>query len=277
LYICIDLYFVDILVKILFFGDIMGKPGRQGLIKMLPSFKLKYDADFIIANGENLSHGAGISRGAYNEMMDGGVDFLTGGNHIWGKKEVIDILNEKKSKIIRPANYPPGAPGEGCKIIEVGIYKVLVVNLIGRVFIKQDFDCPFRKIDEILSDDDLSDVKIKIVDFHAEATSEKIAFSYYVDGRVSAVIGTHTHVATNDARILPNGTFHITDVGMVGVKESILGKGKEEIIEEFLTQRPVKTDIADGNITHISGIFLDMDYNTGKVETFEKIEEDAVI
>lgn len=263
-------------MNILFFGDIMGKPGRQGLLKALPDLKLKYNADFVIANGENISHGAGVSRGAYNEMIDGGVDLLTGGNHIWGKKEVVDILNEKKSKIIRPANYPPGAPGEGYKVIENGVYKILVVNLLGRVFIKQNFDCPFRKVDEILADGDFDDIKIKIIDFHAEATSEKIAFGYYVDGRVSAVIGTHTHVATNDARVLPKGTFHITDVGMVGVKESILGKSKEEIIEEFLTQRPVKTDIADSNLIHISGIFLDMDYNTGRVDKFEKIEEDVI-
>lgn len=264
-------------MKLLFFGDIMGKPGRQGLLKALPDFRLKYDADFVVANGENLSHGAGVSMSAYNETINGGIDFLTGGNHIWGKREIIDILNDKKSKIIRPANYPLGAPGGGYKVLEIGVYKVMIVNLMGRVFIKQNFDCPFRKIDEILEENNFEDVKIKIVDFHAEATSEKIAFGHYVDGRVSAVVGTHTHVATNDACILPNGTFYITDVGMVGVKNSILGKGKEEIIEEFLTQRPVKTDIAEGNMVHMSGIFLDIDYNTGKALEFEKIEEDVNI
>lgn len=258
-------------MNILFFGDIVGKPGRQGLIKILPDLKLKYNADLAVANGENLSHGVGINRAAYNEIMDGGINFLTSGNHIWAKKEINDILNDNNANIIRPANYPPGAPGQEYKILEIGAYKVLFINLLGRVFMKKNLDCPFRKFDEILIDEELNNIKIKIVDFHAEATSEKIAFGYYIDGRVSAMIGTHTHVATNDLRILPMGTFSVTDVGMVGVRESVLGKEKEGIIKQYLTQMPVKTDIAENNDIQVNGVFLKINNKNGAVDKFEQI------
>lgn len=264
-------------MNILFFGDIMGKPGRQGLLKALPDLKLKYNADFVIANGENLSHGAGVTNASYNEIIKGGVDFLTGGNHIWAKQEIESILEQKDAKIIRPANYPPGAPGSGWKIVEVGVYKILIVNLLGRMFMKKHMDCPFRKIDEILSDDETENVKIKIIDFHAEATAEKISLGYYVDGRVSALIGTHTHIATSDARILPQKTFYMTDAGMNGVKESVLGIDKNGAIEQFLTQRPVKIEIPESDTVCINGIFMNIDYNTGLVKNFERIEKDIIL
>lgn len=262
-------------MNILFFGDIIGKPGRQGLIKILPDLRSKYDPDLVIANGENLSHGVGVTHAAYKEIIDGGVDFLTNGDHIWAKKDVKNILEEMDSKIVRPANFPPEAPGEGYKVLEAGAYKILIINLLGRVFMKRDYDCPFRKIDEILSDDELDDIKIQIVDFHAEATSEKIAFGHHIDGKISAVIGTHTHIPTADAQILPKGTFYITDVGMVGPKDSIIGKGKEAIIKQYLTQMPVKTDIADDDNIIVSGIFLDIDNKSGKVKKFEQINEEV--
>lgn len=264
-------------MNILFFGDIMGKPGRQGLIKALPDLKLKYNADFVIANGENISHGSGVTNSSYNEIINGGVDFLTGGNHIWAKNEVVNILEQKGAKIIRPANYPPGAPGSGWKVVEIGVYKVLIVNLLGRMFMKKHMDCPFRKIDEILSDDEVQDIKIKIIDFHAEATAEKVSLGYYVDGRVSAVIGTHTHIATDDARILPRKTFYMTDAGMTGVKESVLGVDKESAIEQFLTQRPVKIEIPESDSVCINGIFMDIDYSKGLVKNFEKIKQDVIL
>lgn len=264
-------------MNILFFGDIMGKPGRQGLLKALPDLKLKYNADFVIANGENLSHGAGVTNASYDEIIKGGVDFLTGGNHIWAKQEIENILEQKDAKIIRPANYPPGAPGSGWKIVEVGVYKILIVNLLGRMFMKKHMDCPFRKIDEILSDDETENVKIKIIDFHAEATAEKISLGYYVDGRVSAVIGTHTHIATSDARILPQKTFYMTDAGMNGVKESVLGIDKNGAIEQFLTQRPVKIEIPESDTVCINGIFMNIDYTTGLVKNFERIEKDIIM
>ena len=264
-------------MKILFFGDIMGKPGRQGILKALPDLKAKYNADFVIANGENLSHGAGVTNASYNEIINGGVDFLTGGSHIWAKKEIANILEQKDAKIIRPANYPPGAPGSGWKIVEIGVYKILIVNLLGRMFMKKHLDCPFRKIDEILADDALEDIKIKIIDFHAEATAEKVALGYYVDGRVSALIGTHTHIATSDARILPKKTFYVTDAGMTGAKESVLGVNKESAIEQFLTQRPVNIEISENDTVCINGIFMDIDYSTGLVKKFERIEKDVIL
>ncbi len=262
-------------MNVLFFGDIMGRSAREGLLKILPELREKYGADLVIVNAENVAHGAGISRSIYEDLMKSGVDFLTSGNHIWSKKEANELLDEKDTKLIRPANYPEGAPGDGYKIIEVGAYKVMIANLMGRVFIKKDFDCPFRKIDEILDDPDVEDVKIRIVDLHAEATSEKRAMGFYLDGRVSALIGTHTHVATNDAQILPEGSFYLTDVGMIGAKYSILGMGKEEVIKEFLSQRPTRANISEDGLIHVSGIFMDINNKNGKVEKFEKIEENV--
>lgn len=264
-------------MKILFFGDIVGKSGRQGLIKILPDLKSKYNADLAVANGENLSHGSGINRAAYNEMIDGGIDFLTSGNHIWAKKEINDILNDSNARIIRPANYPPGASGQGYKILEIGAYKVLFINLLGRLFMKKSFDCPFRKVNEILDDEELNAVKIKFIDFHAEATSEKIAFGYHVDGRVTAVVGTHTHVLTNDARIFPQQTFYITDAGMVGPRESVLGIDAKLAIQEFITQRPVKMDASMDNNIIVNGVFLDIANDTGLVKKFDIIKEEVML
>jgi len=208
--------------KILFFGDIVGKIGRKAIKKVIGDYKKKYSPDFIIANAENLAHGTGATESTLNEMLEAGINFFTSGNHIWKKKEIISVFEEKRIPLIRPANYPEGAPGQGYQLVEVGTKKLLVVNLLGRVFMKEDMDCPFRKIDEILKKYSKENLSGIFVDFHAEVTSENVAFGFYVDGRVSAVVGTHTHIPTADNKILPQGTAYVTDVGMVGARDSVL-------------------------------------------------------
>ena len=234
-------------MKILFIGDIFGQPGRETVKKLLKSYKDTHKIDLVIANGENMKHGKGITEDNIREMRNAGVDFFTSGNHIWKEKSVNEILQNDRIPLIRPANYPPYDPGKGYKIIETSSHKkVLVINLLGRLYMSVQLDCPFRTIDNILKETENSEFDAIIVDFHAEATSEKAALAYYVDGKVSAVLGTHTHVQTNDARILPNGTGFMSDVGMTGPYDSIIGVRKDEIIENFLTQMPVKHEIPDG-------------------------------
>ena len=228
------------------FGDVCGKIGRKAVAKILPELKKKYGPDLVIANVENLAHGKGTTVKTLEEMTTAGVDFFTSGDHAFDKNEVNVILEEKDSLLIRPANFPDGVPGKGEKVFEIGTKKVLVVNLLGRVFMKSQYDCPFKKADEILEkykDENLSAI---IVDFHAEATSEKIAMGRYLDGRVSAVLGTHTHVQTADERILEKGTGYVTDVGMNGPFDSIIGMNPELALTRFLTQIPQRYQQAKG-------------------------------
>jgi len=234
-------------MKILFFGDIVGQPGRQAIKKILPQWQKKYQPDLIIANGENSAHGSGLTEKCLNEIMEAGIDFVTLGDHTWKQKGITALLNDKKMPLIRPANFPPEVPGQGYRLIELRTKKILVINLIGRVFMHEDYDCPFRKADEIL-EEKAEEADIIIVDWHAEATSEKICLGWYLDGRVSAVLGTHTHVPTADARILPKGTAYISDVGMVGVRDSSLGRNKEAAIKRFLTQMNQKLEVAEGPV-----------------------------
>ncbi|MEN3045414.1 MAG: TIGR00282 family metallophosphoesterase [Candidatus Hydrothermales bacterium] len=219
-------------LNILFIGDVVGKPGRVALKKFIPLLKRYFKINFIIANIENAAHGSGLTEKIFNEIIDCGVNCLTSGNHIWNKKEILKWIDTKEN-LLRPLNYPESAPGRGYAKFNIQGIELYVLNLMGRVFMNQ-VDCPFRKLDEILK-------KIKlpiIVDFHAEATSEKVAFALYADGRVSAVIGTHTHIQTSDNIILPNGTGYITDVGMTGGFDSVIGGEKEPIIKRFITGIP---------------------------------------
>lgn len=261
-------------MKFIFFGDIIGQPGRQAIKKITPELKKKYEPDLVIANGENSAHGIGINENCLREMMDAGVDFVTSGNHIFtnNNKESIALLENKKWPLIRPANWSPQTVGDGYRIVEIRTKKVLIINLVGRVFIHRNHDDPFKCADDILKEYDLSDVNAIIVDWHAEATSEKIALGWFLDGRVSAVLGTHTHVPTADARILPNGTAYISDVGMVGPRDSVLGLRKEEVINGFLTQMPQKVDIADGEV-EVNYIFLETDDATGLAKNIVKERE----
>ncbi len=236
-------------MKILFIGDVFAKPGRQAVKKLLKPLKEEYKTDLVIANAENIRHGKGVGEEQLNEMMEAGVDFFTSGNHVFKNREIIPFLDDPKLRIVRPANYPEGVPGKGYRIIETALMKkVLVVNLMGRLFIRENGDCPFRTVDKILRETGHENLDAIFVDFHAEATSEKIALAQYLDGRVSAVIGTHTHVATADERLLAGGTAFQSDAGFVGPLDSIIGLEKEPIIDQFLTQLPVKHEIARGEI-----------------------------
>lgn len=243
-------------MRILFIGDVVGRPGREILRQQLHHIQEEHQIDFTIANGENASGGKGINQRVFNEISNYGVDVVTMGNHVWDKKEVLNLI-EQENRIIRPANYPPGAPGKGWNIYHVNKnHQIAVVNLSGRVYLSP-LDCPFQAIDKILSQ--LSSITSTIiVDFHAEATSEKQAMGWYLDGRVSAVLGTHTHIQTADARILNRHTAYITDVGMTGPRDSVLGVDKELVIKKFITQMPVRFEIAGGDI-QINAVIIDID------------------
>ena len=263
-------------MKILFIGDIMGKAGRKAVKKVLPDWQRKYEPDFVIANGENLAHGAGITEKTINEMTEAGVEAFTAGNHIFQNKQGIDVLNNKDTNVVRPANYPPGAPGVGWKIFPVRAKKVLVINLIGRVFFKDDYDCPFRIADEVLEEAKKEKPDVIFVDMHIEASSEAKALGYYLDGRVSAILGTHTHVPSADARILEGGTAYMTDVGMVGLKDSVLGVKKETVIDQFLSQLSFNFDLEEKGLCEVSGALIEID-SDGKAKKIERIYEEVEV
>jgi len=246
-------------MKIIFIGDIVGEPGREAVQELLPKLKKEYNPDLIIANGENVSRGKGINCRHLDELHSYGIDFFTSGHHIWQQKDVFARMDEKEPLVIRPANFAPDCPGRGWRILETALMKrLLVINLHGRIFIKHDYDCPFRVVDRILEETEHEQVDGVLVDFHAEATSEKVALGHYLDGRVSAVLGTHTHVPTADAQVLPGGTVYISDVGMVGLKDSIIGIDKEPILKNFLTQMPVKHTIATEGTAVFGAVFLEL-------------------
>ncbi|MGD0885657.1 MAG: TIGR00282 family metallophosphoesterase [Thermodesulfovibrionales bacterium] len=255
-------------MKVLFIGDIVGKVGRTALKALLPAVVTRYKIDFVIANGENAAAGFGITETVAVEIFGSGVHVITTGNHIWDKKESIPYLS-KENRIIRPINYPPGVPGYGSVLYALTGIKVAVINISGRVFMS-NVDCPFRfglaEIDRMRSDTNLI-----IVDFHAEATSEKIAFGYFVDGKVSAVLGTHTHVQTADEKILPGGTAYITDVGMTGPADSVIGIEKEQIIERFLRQMPAKFETAKG-AGIVSAVVIEVDEKTGRSLAIQRLQ-----
>ncbi|WP_457624822.1 TIGR00282 family metallophosphoesterase [Persephonella sp.] len=233
-------------MRFLCIGDVIGRTGRNALKTFLPEVKEKYKPDFIILNGENAAGGFGITKKVYDEILSLGVDVVTSGNHIFDKKEISRFIDQEE-RLLRPANYPPQALGRGYGIYEKEGRKIAVINLMGRAFMGIPLDCPFRKFDEIY-EKIKDDVEYIIVDFHAEATSEKTAFGFYVDGRADIVFGTHSHVATADEMILPKGTAYITDVGLTGPKYSVIGMKAEEPIQKFLTGMPVKYEVAKGKM-----------------------------
>lgn len=241
-------------MRFLFIGDTVGKTGRRAVSTLLPELKQQLQVDFVVLNGENLAHGNGINQKVFEEMVQAGVDVVTAGNHTFDKKEVLPLL-EKETRLLRPANLPPMAAGRGWGIYEKSGKRVLVINLMGRVFMGGALDCPFRTFDEIYTRNK-QQADFVIVDFHGEATSEKQAFAYYVDGRATAVFGTHTHVQTADERFLPGGTAYITDVGMTGAYDSVIGVRKDEIIEKFITGMPKKYEPAEGRFI-FAALFLD--------------------
>lgn len=257
-------------MHILFLGDIFGKPGRQFVRKMLPSLKKRFNIDFTIANGENAAGGLGLTPATVQELFDMGIDVLTSGNHIWDKKIMLEIINTEK-RVLRPANFAPSNPGKGAEIFQVGNFKIGVLNLAGRLFMPPMGDCPFnaaqREIDILLGT-----TPHVIVDFHAEATSEKLAMGWLLRDKASAVIGTHTHVQTADERVYPEKAAYISDAGMVGPYTSILGLDPYETLGKFMTGLPMKWKLA-GGICMLNGVVVTLDDSSGKATEIQRIFE----
>lgn len=255
-------------VKLLFIGDIIGKPGRDALSRELHRIVDRHRVDLVIANGENAAGGFGLTAETAQELFKCGVQMLTSGNHIWDKKDSLEYIN-REERIVRPANYPEGTPGRGATIARTpGGVKVGILNLEGRVFMN-NLDCPFRCADREIAKLK-EETPIVFVDFHAEATSEKVSLGWYLDGRASAVIGTHTHVQTADERILTAGTAYMTDAGMTGAFDSVIGVKKEEAIQKFITQRPSKFEVAKKDI-RINAVVIEVDEKTGLSLSIERI------
>lgn len=252
-------------MKILVMGDVIGKPGREAVKEVLPRLRDEYGITLAIANGENAAGGIGLTPGTAQELFDSGIDVITTGNHVWAHHEVIPYL-DSNAAVIRPLNYPPMAPGRGYWIKD----NIMVVNIIGRTFVG-DFDCPFRAMDKLLGELDRKPAVI-IVDFHAEATSEKVAMGRYLDGRVSAVLGTHTHIGTIDACILPKGTAYVTEIGMVGPINSVIGVEVSAVIDRFLTQIPKRFSVAKGQVS-FDAIVVEATDNSGKAIDIKRVRQ----
>ncbi len=257
-------------LKILFIGDIVGSYGRKIVKHLLPGLKKELSPHFVLVNAENAAHGYGITEKIYNELIEIGIDAITMGNHIFDKREVVKTL-ESWDRIVRPANYPPAVPGRDHLIIEKNGTKIGIINLLGRVFMPA-VDCPFR-VGERLANKMKDETKIILVDIHAEATSEKCAMGFYLDGKVSAVLGTHTHVMSADEKILKGGTAFISDIGMVGAYDSIIGMKKEEILARFLTQMPHHFEPGENGDGLFNAITLKIDLKTGKPLEIKRINK----
>ncbi|MCM3738976.1 TIGR00282 family metallophosphoesterase [Oceanobacillus luteolus] len=255
-------------MKILFIGDVVGSPGRDMVKEYLPKLKEKYRPTITILNGENAAAGKGITEEIYRNFLEWGAQAITMGNHTWDKKEIFDFIDDAKY-LIRPANFPENNPGKGLVFLTVNNIEVAVINLQGRTFLPA-IDDPFQKIDELINEASKR-TNIIFVDFHAEATSEKQAFGWYVDGRVSAVVGTHTHTQTADERILPEGTAYITDVGMTGPYEGILGVEREAVLKRFLTSLPVRFEITKKGKNQLNAVLVSVDTKSGKSTKIERI------
>ncbi len=265
----------DDTIRVLAVGDIYGSLGRRAAKRFLPRLRADLHADLIIVNGENSAGGRGISLRTARELRDCGADVITTGNHVWAQPDIRQVLNDEDLRVVRPANFPDPAPGAGALRITVKGRDVTVANLLGRVFM-EPLDDPFRAIDAILftlaHNPEDGNRPIVIVDFHAEATSEKQAFAWYVDGRVSAVFGTHTHVPTADGRILPGGTGYITDLGMTGPRDSIIGATVEQTIQRFLTQRSVRLQTPETGDAIFNGVVFDIDARTGACRAVQRVD-----
>ena len=257
-------------MRILFLGDIVGRPGRRAVGKVVPTWISARDVHFVIGNCENASGGVGVDPGAARELLAAGIDVLTSGNHIWAKREIVEYLRDS-DVLLRPANFPRDCPGWGhtVKTGRNGV-PVGVVNLIGRVFMGAADD-PFRAAD-IAIEAIRAKTPVIVVDMHGEATSEKVAMGWYLDGRVSAVLGTHTHVPTADERVLPEGTAVLTDTGMCGPRDSVIGVRKEQVIQRFLTQMPTRFEVAGGPVL-VHGALVDVDETTGRARSIERVRE----
>ncbi len=259
-------------MKVLFLGDVFGKPGRQAVQRLVPRLVAHRGIDLVVANAENSANGIGVTPEAADELLSAEVDLLTSGNHIWAKKEIVPYRDAPGSRLLRPANYPPGSPGRGWGIAETPDGRRLgVVNLEGRVFMKT-LDDPFRAALEAVGALRAQGVRAILVDMHCEATSEKGAMGWFLDGKVSAVLGTHTHVQTADERVLPGGTAFVTDVGMCGPWDSVIGVKKELVLERFLTQRPMAFEPAKREIW-LQGAIVEIEDETGRARSIVRVQE----
>lgn len=260
-------------MRILFLGDVVGKPGRRAIRSLLPRLIHREQLALVIANCENVASGAGVDLQGAQALLDAGVDVLTSGNHVWRRKEVIEFIDHDR-RMVRPANFPPSVPGRGWTVAETADgTPVAVVNLIGRVFM-DSVDCPFRTVEALLPDL-RARARVIIVDMHGEATSEKVAMGWFLSGKVSAVLGSHTHVQTADERVLPGGTAYVTDVGMCGPTESVIGVKTELVLQRFLTHMPVKFEVAAGPVI-VQGALVDIDPGSGRatgVRRFQQVGE----
>lgn len=254
-------------MRILFIGDIVGKPGRQMLESQLTKIRHKYKPDMVIVNGENAAGGKGLTEKIYKQFLEWGVHVVTMGNHTWDNKNIFDFI-DRADHIVRPGNYPEGTPGKGLTIHNIQKQKVAVINLQGTVFLPSLED-PFRKADALI-EEARKETSFIFVDFHGEATSEKQAMGWYLDGRVSAIVGTHTHVQTADNRILPGQTAYISDVGMTGPYDGILGMSRKAVIKKFLTQMPVRFDVEDGR-QQLSSVIVDVDDRSAKATAIQRL------
>lgn len=258
-------------MKILLIGDVVGRPGREAVKKIVPGLRKDRIIDFVVANAENIAGGSGMTPATIDELLDSQVDVLTSGDHVWKKKEIYEKL-EKDARVLRPANYPEVCPGRGATVVKSNSGKaVAVINVLGRVFTNHTDSCPFRAAENQIEKIS-KDTKVILVDVHAEATSEKIALGRFLDGKASVIFGTHTHVQTADEKILPRGSAYITDLGMTGPQDSVIGRKVEAIIEHFLTCMPAKFDIAEGAV-ELQGAIVEIDEKTGKAISIERVRE----
>jgi 2',3'-cyclic-nucleotide 2'-phosphodiesterase len=249
-------------------GDVVGKLGRRTVTAVLPEVRRDHSIDLVVVNGENTAGGRGLTPGTADELFKAGVDVITSGNHVWENREVYPLL-EGDAPIVRPLNYPEGTPGRGLLRRD----GVAVINLMGRTFMGLQLDCPFRGADKALAE--VPGSRVVLVDMHAEATSEKIAMGYYLDGRVSAVVGTHTHIPTSDTRVLPGGTAYVTDLGMVGALNSVLGMEIEPVLQRFLTQLPNRFGPVDKGPAVFNSVLIRIDDETGRATSIERLDREV--
>jgi 2',3'-cyclic-nucleotide 2'-phosphodiesterase len=258
-------------VNILMVGDVFGDPGRAAIAKLVPKLRQEHAIDFCVVNVENSAGGSGVTPAMARQFLEQGADVMTSGNHIWSRREIVEYIG-KENLLLRPANYPPGTPGVGHVTIKAGPHKVAVLNLMGRVFMNP-IDCPFQKADEVVPEL-RRQTPIILVDMHAEATSESVAMGWHLDGRVSAVVGTHRHVQTADERVLPGGTAYITDLGMTGPTEGVIGVDRELILQRFLNQMPVRFEPAKGPVA-LHGVVIVLDPESGRASAIRRLRVPA--
>jgi metallophosphoesterase (TIGR00282 family) len=255
-------------MNILMVGDVYGEPGRQAVTKLVPQLRQAHAIDFCVVNVENAAGGFGVTPAIARQMLEAGADVMTTGNHIWDKREIVEYIT-RENLLLRPANFPVGTPGAGHVTVKAGPHKIAVLNLMGRVFMLP-IDCPFRKADEILPEL-RKETPIVLVDMHCEATSESIAMGWYLDGRVSAVVGTHRHVQTADERVLPGGTAYITDLGLTGPTDGVIGVDRDQIIQRFLNQMPIRFETAKGPAA-LHGVVITIDPESGRAAAIRRLQ-----